>query len=414
MHRLLLFNPSNDMALAANSQEYLPPLHIQRMESDLAFLPLWWAEEDDYILMPDNSVRHVDLSTIQSLHDYCSSDSHDVEFLQSIFSSMPIVKDVREVCSGLIPAPWGWNNALRRRLLRLGVSPISMPTEAILDDYRQLSSRAFACEYIRELFREADSVGLGDRLVGRGMKMISDISELSESVPSIHTNPSHTDPSHTDPSHVDSSLFTLHSSLIFKTPWSSSGRGVWVSRSSDSIDIKRIQRTIRQQGQILVDDFYEDKIIDFALEFEVTGPATYVKEPGFQNNEKPEVHFLGYSVFCASDNGNYGYNVVASQAELRERILSSGIDAHILDWVIDYSINSLSHHLCSRYRGYVGIDMLICHHNNKIKLHPCVEINLRRNMGILALDILYKMLVGLTQSDFLLVGQKHNGFSVAI
>jgi hypothetical protein len=238
------------------------------------------------------------------------------------------------------------------------------------------------------------------------MKMISNISELSDSISSRHT----------DSSFADSSLFALHSSLpdsslIFKTPWSSSGRGVWVSRSSDSIDIKRIQRTIRQQGQILVDDFYEDKILDFALEFEVTGPATYVKESEFQNSEKPEVHFLGYSVFCASDNGNYGYNVVASQAELRERILASGIDAHVLDWVIDYSINSLSHHLCSRYRGYVGIDMLICHHNNQIKLHPCVEINLRRNMGILALDI-YKSFGN--NSVVLLTENKVNGFCAKV
>ena len=37
-----LFNPSNDMALAANVRQYFPPRHIQQMEDDLAGLARLW------------------------------------------------------------------------------------------------------------------------------------------------------------------------------------------------------------------------------------------------------------------------------------------------------------------------------------------------------------------------------------
>ena len=383
MRRLLLFNPSNDMALAVNSLEYLPPLHIQRMESDLAILPLWWAEEDDCVLMPDNTLRCVNARVLGSLQEACSNRSLDGQSLSNIVASMPVVE-----AQSLVPAPWGWSNALRRRLLRIGIRPEVMPGESELNDYRQLSSRAFACEYIHELLSDAGCMGISSSLVGQGMRMVGDASVFS----------------------CDSQAVTCKSSLIFKTPWSSSGRGVWVTRPCESIDTKRIQRTIRQQGHVMVDDFYEDKILDFALEFEVNAAEFALGKDG-------GVRFLGYSVFCASDSGNYGYNVVAPQEELRARILATGLDPYVLDWAVDYSCRNLARHLCGRYRGCVGIDMLVCNHEGKVKLHPCVEINLRRNMGILALDISRHIRLSddkLPPVDMVLAGSESQGFSAKL
>ena len=39
-----LFNCSNDMALAANVRQYLPPKRIQQMEEDLKDLAQYWDE----------------------------------------------------------------------------------------------------------------------------------------------------------------------------------------------------------------------------------------------------------------------------------------------------------------------------------------------------------------------------------
>ena len=65
-------------------------------------------------------------------------------------------------------------------------------------------------------------------------------------------------------------------SLIFKSPWSSSGRGVFVEKTSNlqpqisnlkSQTSNRLQGFLSSQGGYVVDRFYEDKVLDFAMEF---------------------------------------------------------------------------------------------------------------------------------------------------
>jgi len=371
----LLFNPSNDMALAANSLSYFPPRQIQQMEEELALLPLWWAEEGDCVL-----------NTIDR------SDS-------SLFSRFSSIK------------PWGWSLALRHRLLHMGFPESSLPTKEQLEDYRNLSSRAFAADYIQQLFADADRDGWSDNLVGRGMQTIGAplphplspigrgvTNAIGDPLPDLPHNGEVTNAIAKDesvPDGKDSSLFALHSSLIFKTLWSSSGRGVFVYRPDEPFNWDRVNASIRKQGGILMDDFYEEKLLDFALEFEIGNPLS----------------FLGFSVFEASSSGTYGGNIVASQESLRERILSTGVSAELLDRLIEYSASKLGELLAGRYTGVFGIDMIVCRHEGKIKIHPCIEINLRRNMGILAID-LYKRLGD--NANKVLAGNPENGFCAQV
>ena len=46
----------------------------------------------------------------------------------------------------------------------------------------------------------------------------------------------------------------------------------------------------------------------------------------------------------------------------------------------------LSDQLVGRYTGPLGIDMMVVEHHG-VKLHPCVEMNLRRTMGHVALSL---------------------------
>ena len=48
-HRLFLFNPDHDMALANFTPYYQPPSEIIRMANDLSVLPLWYAGEGDKV-----------------------------------------------------------------------------------------------------------------------------------------------------------------------------------------------------------------------------------------------------------------------------------------------------------------------------------------------------------------------------
>ena len=40
--------------------------------------------------------------------------------------------------------------------------------------------------------------------------------------------------------------------------------------------------------------------------------------------------------------------------------------------------------LADAYVGYLGVDMMICVEDGTYKVHPCVEVNLRMNMGVVS------------------------------
>ena len=270
-----LFNPSNDMALAANLRQYSPPKRIQQMEADLASLADLWQE-----------------------------------------------------------GPWGWSLATKRRYRQMGVSLEALPTDEWLAEVRRLSSRQFACDYLHHLLRELDD----DRLLGREMTYHTDLP-----MPSAEDR-------------------------IYKSLWSSSGRGVFTSTHLTEEQIRtRLQGFLRTQGGYVSDRFYADKTLDCAMEFWV--------------HPDHRVEFLGYSVFHTEANGTYAYNLVDSQEHLRGLIL---VDDDLLTRLIDYHKTHLGQ---TAYHGPVGIDMLLAV-NGKC-LHPVIEINFRMNMGILAL-LLYK------------------------
>lgn len=274
-----LFNCSNDMALAAHVRQYVPPKRIQQMEADLADLARVW-----------EGTRFA--------------------------------------------GPWGWSLATKQRYRQMGVAGELLPSDEWLEEVRRLSSREFACRYVKELLGELKD----ERLLGEEMAFCKDVST------------------------VNCRLSTVNSPLIFKSPWSSSGRGVFVGRWNDARTQARLQGFLSSQGGFVVDRFYEDKVLDFAMEFFV--------------HEDHTAEFLGYSVFQTGESGAYGYNYVESQEELLRRI---DVDAALLHRLIAYHKEHLAQ---TAYHGPVGIDMLKTADGS---IHPCLEINLRLNMGILAL-----------------------------
>lgn len=291
-----LFNPSNDMALAANVAAYTPPQQIQQMERELAPLSQYWDE-----------------------------------------------------------GPWGWSLATRLHYRKLGIDESLLPTDEWLANHRSLSSREFACRYINDMLAELND----ERLVGSEMRYETEIREVSSTL-----------------------------ALIFKSPWSSSGRGVFTSSGlTKEKTEERLRGFLRTQGGYLVDRFY-DKSLDFAMEFMV--------------HRNGAVTFLGYSVFEASASGTYGCNFVESQEELRSRI---GVDESLLQLLIGYHC---AHFGTLGYTGPVGIDMLLCKDG---RVHPCIEMNFRMNMGILALLLHQRFGSG---ASILLAGNPQHGFSAAI
>jgi hypothetical protein len=271
--------------------------------------------------------------------------------------------------------PWGWSLATRQRYLRMGIDPADLPSDEWLDQHRRLSSREFGVEYYQQL-SVAMATEWGGQIVpccARVERSLEGLGQLGALGPLESLKP----------------LKPL-GALILKAPWSSSGRGNIVVRgvveNFDQLLQQRIQRIIRQQGCIVVEPFYEGKVVDFAMEFDVSDTGA---------------RFLGYSVFDADEMGHYRGNCVESQEALRGRI---GLPDALLQALVDYHSSALSR---LPYCGPVGIDMMRLSDG---RVHPCVEINFRRTMGLLALALYNKGITG----NQLLAGNPRQGFSAQI
>lgn len=240
---------------------------------------------------------------------------------------------------------WGWNLSVREQLRRKGVPVETMPTDDELALWRQFAHRSFAAGYLQDFLAQIVS----DSLVGHAMRFVRSLEEVE--TPADET-------------------------VIAKIPFSSSGRGNVVGRLNDANFEAQVLHLIAKHGGVLIDRFYK-KVLDFALEYEVKPDGTIV--------------FLGYSVFEASTEGRYGGNVVDSQPNLKARI--TALFGSDVTPIADTHCQLLRHYLSGRYRGYIGIDLMVVEADGKRKVHPCVEMNLRMNMGIAAMRLYEKLML---------------------
>ena len=114
-----------------------------------------------------------------------------------------------------------------------------------------------------------------------------------------------------------------------------------------------------------------NKVQDFAMEFEMTDLG---------------IQFVGYSLFQSASSGAYMGNILLSNTAIEDR-LSKYIERDLLVQLKATLKTKLSEYF-SHYRGYLGVDMMICETSNStFQLQPCVEVNMRMNMGIVAHSI---------------------------
>ena len=121
-----------------------------------------------------------------------------------------------------------------------------------------------------------------------------------------------------------------------------------------------------------------------------------------------QCHFIGHSLFTTDTHGRYDSNLLLSDADIEAR-LSEYIPRSVLHDVRHFveahtELIVPAEWDTSRFPITFGIDMMIVNiigqqpihpdgnsqlriQNSEFKLHPCVEINLRCNMGIVAHEV---------------------------
>ena len=331
MKKWLIFNPEHDMALAADTRGFTPPAAGRSMRYWLGFLPSFWADDGDVVIVDDVEVAKMCAAPFrQWLPEVAYVTLDDTRSL--IMENPPVAIDV-----------WGWDAAIRWQLLKAGVmKETDLPDDAMVEAIRCLSHREASIPILSALV-EANDFTIGER------HCLHTVEKVRNYLEKYHR-------------------------IVVKAPWSCSGRGVRYFQNCLSVqDVGYLANVIRQQGAVIVEPWY-DKVMDLALEFTTDGKGGSVYE--------------GLSLFDTS-NGAYTGNLLLPEED-KLHLLSSYIALEKLSVVREQLLSLMATEIANVYAGPLGVDMMVVRTDKGFFLHPCVEINLRRTMGFVALGVAYR------------------------
>ncbi len=333
-----IFNPQNDLALATGGINYVAPPFAVRMAADLAVLPAFIAEPGSLVITDSD----LDAEWLEQLNSTFGLDVHAVK-----------TRELRRLSNYRI-MPWGWCLDMRRRLLKWGASQDSVPTKDEIYHLRGLSHRRVTTLIHMRLLEL-----LGQELCPMPVELAT-----SEEV-------------------MD--YVKEHGDCYIKTPWSSSGRGIYHTTGGVTPELEQWCRgALKRQGSVMCEQAL-DKVMDLAVEFNCCEGKAQVR---------------GYSVFETDSHSQYSHGEVATGEALKGLITER---YRCLDRVVDALTQVIDEMVSAHYNGWLGVDMLLYYaqctmHNAQsfgdaqcvmynaqssavIGINPCVEMNLRPTMG---------------------------------
>lgn len=203
-----LFNPQNDLALAAGRAAYTPPGAAAAFARAGALLPAWWSGEADIIA---GRGLEDDAAWLRRTHGL------------TIATGNCAAAEVAEA--------WGWSANAASLLAREGVAPDLLPCPATLDTLPRLSHRRTAITIRRALG------------VDEGFEAVTTEAALEY----IRQTPE---------------------GVFAKSPWSCSGRGVMPVSNADAAATRPfLEGIIRRQGSVMLER-NSGTGLDFAALFE--------------------------------------------------------------------------------------------------------------------------------------------------
>ncbi|MBO7267023.1 MAG: hypothetical protein J6V12_04600 [Bacteroidaceae bacterium] len=341
MKPIFLFNPEHDLALANGDRHYIAPRNIREMARDLAEL----------------------MSITTPLYEEST--------LQGGASPHPI--------------PWGWDAACTERFKRMGITTPALPTDGAIAALSRHSERGTAHRLLNAFHQShPDSIYIGESLIVRSFDEIATYAmqhahillkaPLSGSGKGLRHVKTHPNPP------CEGGKSSPVESTSMSTPPPSQGGTGGISSWANAL--------IHRHGYLTAEPYYP-KVLDFAMEFitDATG-----------------CHFIGYSLFATDNHGRYIGSRLTSDAEI-EHTLTGYIPREVLHEVRRWVIGHHSHIVppawdTAQHPLPFGIDMMIvdmkqwsaisgqqAENNTPYALHPCIEINLRMNMGIVAHEL---------------------------
>ena len=314
---MVVFNPEHELALGCNDENFQPKSSTKKLAEDLSFLPFWF-EPNSCVLK--NYTNNEWEKTVEEL------------FLNFSFIDEKKMSEVNKI------SVWGWNKYIRKKLILNGIDKNILPSDQYLENIRELSHRKNATEAMFFLRNE-----LKNSILPQPAEILKNITEIE-------------------------SFAEKYFDIVLKSPFSSSGKGVYFSNKNlNNSIVGWCKRTIAQQGCVLGEKRF-DIVKNFAMEFQVVDNQT---------------NFVGYSLF-ETDGKIYRNNILTSDEKIEKIICRCGLNSQLLNAVKQALIKFFNQKIAQKYNGFLGVDMFVFQENGKNLLNPCVEINLRYTMGLVA------------------------------
>lgn len=251
MPRILIYNPTCEIAIGKKADNYSAPPHLATFERDMAQIMMYMSDADDMIVAhrPDAELTDMLSKAGIALPHFCS-----------------LAEAKAALTEGYELQPWGKCRPVYRAL--------GLKTEATAfdDNMRSLHSRQTSVE-LEKIIAQADC-------------------------------PHYMQPSFT-PEVITNSNLTIadlkaHLPLVLKSVWSSSGRGVMLVRDESQLTqaLTFAQGRIRHDGAIIAEPLLS-RISECSFLF------------AMREGQKPQ--YLGCNTFEADPLGNFGYEMIGRE-----------------------------------------------------------------------------------------------------
>lgn len=334
---IYIFNSTCEMAVANGVFSYMPPKRFREMEQSLETLPSFFAQDKDIVIV-SNPINEEWINKMQ-----------ECGFRIPIFATM---ESIQNTDIGFL-RPWGWSPAqhhffknLKKKCSKTFINTVNSEWS---ESYQELYSRITAREILKYLLQDNPL---------EIFPKIEEIPTVCESIEEVKK------------------LVANSERILLKSPWSSSGRGLYLLEEKlvTKVNEQWISGVLNNQKYVMA-EIWKNKICDFSFQYYL--------------DEKSEVHSVGITSFLTDTKGNYiGTNLCFSSIYDNNNYLKNFLNIDIINQ-LDNKIKSaikLSK-ISTSYYGFFGVDCMVYEENGNYKIQPCVEINLRYNMGLLSLKI---------------------------
>jgi hypothetical protein len=337
---IYFFNPTCEYAVANGNASWQPNRLLQKMESDLDTLPLFFAQPNDIVLVRKQPSENF-LTRLKSMGILPPRFMLPEDALKATANG--------EKLNRLMP--WGWSPAAHKLLAPLKESCSASFLNSPVANWNSAK---------KEFYSKKFSLGI--------------LENLLPLLPREKVLPPEKLPRVVTARNEFQQLIEQWGKLMVKAPWSSSGRGLQPITKIPVVPKvwEKLMGIVNEQGYAIAEPLL-DKALDMSLQFEL---------------KAGKINYLGRSIFLTNKKGQYQGNFLKG---LPKNILpeTKKIAEELPEMLKTPLIKILEESPFSEnYEGNFGVDVLIYRdEEGQPRVNPCLEINVRQNMGLLSLHL---------------------------